>query len=174
VIWQSDKTWSDRFIGEIKSILGAVLISTAEPEDDALRNTDLITLTLRDGLRVACRVRKHCYLADYGDEFTIRCSRPSGNETEMDKVLAGWGDFLFYGFADEQEASLAAWLVGDLAVFRDWHRRYLATHQDWPGELRSNHDGSSAFMVFGVHDIDPHFVVARKRAQQRSVIEAMS
>ena len=27
-----------------------------------------------------------------------------------DKVLAGWGDFLFYGFADEQEASLAAWL----------------------------------------------------------------
>jgi hypothetical protein len=162
--WQADKTWSDRFLPEIKSILGTVLIDVAEPTDDALRNTDLITLTMRGGLRIACRVRKHRYLATYADEFTIRCSRPSGTETEIDKLLAGWGDYLFYGFADAQEVTLAAWFIGDLQIFREWFAWYRRTYHDWPGEMRRNHDGSSNFMVFGVHDVDRRFILARKES----------
>ena len=95
--WQTDKLWSDRFVPEIKSALGQVLIDVADRDEDTLRNTDLITLKLRGGLRIACRIRKHEYLSRYADEFTLRCSRPSGAETEIDKLLSGWGDYLFYG-----------------------------------------------------------------------------
>lgn len=162
--WRDRKAWSDRFIPEIKSILGGLLIDVAEPADDSLRNTDLITLTMRGGLRIACRVRKHRYLATYADEFTLRCSVASGRETEIDKVLAGWGDYLFYGFANAEETALSTWVVGDLAVFREWFAWYRRTYHDWPGEMRRNHDGSSNFMVFGVHDVDRRFIVARKES----------
>jgi hypothetical protein len=162
MIWQADKVWSDRFLPEIKSILGRVLIDVAEPADDAQRNTDLITLTMRGGLRIACRVRKHRYLATYADEFTIRCTRPSGTETEIDKLLAGWGDYLFYGVANAEETALAAWFIGDLHVFREWFAWYRRTVHDWPGEIRENHDGSSKFIVFSVNDVDRRFVLARK------------
>jgi hypothetical protein len=161
VTWETDKAWSDRFVPEIKSILGGVLIDAADPDDDALRNTDLITLTLRGGVRVACRIRKHHYLSKYGDEFTIRCSRPSGTETEIDKLLSGWGDYLFYGFADETESRLAAWLVGDLHVFRRWLHRYYQAYGESPGDMRRNHDGSSAFFAFGIYDVGRGFIVAQ-------------
>ena len=163
MIWQADKAWSDRFIPEIKSILGTVLIDAAEADDDVMRNTDLITLTMRGGLRIACRVRKHRYLATYADEFTIRCSRPGGTETEIDKLLAGWGDYLFYGFANADETALAGWFVGDLQVFRDWFASYRRSFHDWPGDMRRNHDGSSKFLVFDIHEVDSRFVLARKQ-----------
>ncbi len=162
MIWQADKAWSDRFLPEIKCILGSVLLDVAEPADDALRNTDLIVLRLRAGQRIACRVRKHSYLSSYADEFTIRCTRPSGRDTEIDKLLDGWGDYLFYGFANAEETGLAAWLVGDLEVFRQWFAWYRRTLRDWPGEMRRNRDGSSKFMVFNVHEVDPRFILARK------------
>jgi hypothetical protein len=159
--WKADKTWSDRFLPEIKAILGQTLIATAKMDDDQLRNTDLITLRMPGAVRIACRIRKHPYLQKYADEFTLRCSRPSGNDTEIDKVLAGWGDYLFYGFASHRETELASWFIGDLNIFREWFRWYRRTFQDWPGEMKSNHDGSSAFLVFTIHDIAPQFVVRK-------------
>jgi len=159
--WNDDKVWSDRFLPEIKAILGETLIATAEEDDDQLHNTDLITLRMPGAVRIACRIRKHAYLQRYADEFTIRCSRPSGNDTEIDKVLAGWGDYLFYGFASHRETELANWFIGDLNIFREWFSWYRRTFQDWPGEIKRNHDGSSAFLAFAVHDIAPEFVVRR-------------
>ena len=159
--WQSRKAWSDRFLPQIKRILGTCLIDVANAEEDALRNTDLMTLRLPGAVRIACRVRRHAYLAQYADEFTLRCSVPSGRETEIDKMLAGWGEYLMYGFANREETGLATWLVGDLSVFRDWVSRYRHQFGRWPGTLRSNADGSSSFMAFRIDDVDRHFVVAR-------------
>jgi len=164
VAWVNSKTWSDRFIPEIKRILGEHLIEVPEADEDTHHNTDLITLCLPAEVRIACRVRKFEYLQKYGSEFTLRCSRPSRRLTEMDKLLDGWGDYLFYGFADAEETALAAWLIGDLEVFRRWHKQYRATHQRWPGYLKRNPDGSSHFTAFGIHDVDPKFIVARKMA----------
>jgi hypothetical protein len=164
VNWRTDKSWSDRFIPEIKTILGRTLIEVAPADEDALRNTDLITLSMRGGLRVACRIRKHEYLAKYGDEFTLRCSRPSGRDTEIDKLLDGWGDYIFYGFSDEHHRRLAAWLVGDLRILREWIASYHRDHKAWPGEIKANRDGSSQFLVFRISDVDPRFVVARQIA----------
>jgi len=80
--WETDKKWSDRYLPEIKSILGRCLIAEPPIEEDQERNTDLMVLRL-DAVRIGCRIRKAGYLEKYGDEFTIRTSRPSGAKTEL-------------------------------------------------------------------------------------------
>ena len=173
--WRHDKRWSDRFIPEIKRILGEQLIEVANDTEDQQHNTDLISLRLPGDVRFACRIRKHGYLANYADEFTLRCSRPSGRDTEIDKLLAGWGDYLFYGFADEAEQALAAWFIGDLNVFREWISWHFPAKGYWPGELKENFDGSSKFMAFDVNEVRRDFVVARKVAtESRGLVHGLS
>jgi len=147
--WHTDKRWSDRFLPEIKRILGETFIGEAPAEDDAVRNTDLIVLRLRE-LRFACRVRKHHYMERYRDEFTIRSGRTSGNKTELAKIAEGWGDYLFYGFCDESEQRLAWWCIIDLNAFRTWFVRELLANDKGvlPGEGRDNGDGRSSFRCF--------------------------
>jgi len=50
--WEEDKAWSDRFIPEIKSILGRHLISEASIEEDQEHSTDLMVFTLKPLKRV--------------------------------------------------------------------------------------------------------------------------
>ena len=97
--WKADKRWSDRFLPQIKQILGLHLIDEPPVEEDMRHNTDLIVLRL-DAVRVACRVRKYQYYLEYTDEFTVRERRPSGERTELAKIIQGWGDYMLYGFAD--------------------------------------------------------------------------
>lgn len=156
-----DFDWQRGLIPEIKRILANYLIAEAPAAEDMQRNTDLIVLKL-DTVRVACRLRRYKYLASYGDQFTIRTSRPSGAQTELSKMLSGWGDYIFYGFATPDGTALDAWLLGDLSVFRLWHHREL-----WaggrPGEERSNGDGSSDFRAYRIDALPSNFVVSRKR-----------
>lgn len=157
--WQADKRWSDRFLPEIKAILGTHLIAEPPIEEDAERNTDLMVLRM-DAVRVACRVRKHNYVSRYGHEFTIRSGRPSGVKTEITKIIEGWGDYLFYGFCDRGERELCQWVLGDLKAFRLWFNRQCVTGTV-PGIEKPNTDGSSTLRAFPVNDI-PGFVVARR------------
>lgn len=161
--WQGDKRWSDRFLPEIKSIIGAHLIGEPPMEEDAERNTDLMVLKM-DAVRIACRVRRPGYRAAYGNEFTIRSSRPSGAKTELGKVIEGWGDYILYGFSDAQERSLAGWLLGDLKIFRAWYARELAglPPGSYPGTQKENHDRSSKFYVFSTDQLPRDFLIARK------------
>lgn len=161
--WKADKRWSDRFIPEIKSILGVHLIGEPPQEEDAERNTDLMVLKL-DAVRIGCRIRKNQYAARYGDEFTIRAGRPTGIKTELTKIIEGWGDFFFYGFSDEAEARLSTWVLCDLKVFRIWYVRKLATMDagEVPGFGKNNTDGSSNFAAFNLAWFPDKFVVARK------------
>ncbi len=163
--WKRDKQWSDRFIPEIKSILGTYLIGEPPVEEDAKRNTDLMVLKM-EAVRIGCRVRTHQYLARYGNEFTIRFGRPSGIKTEATKIIEGWGDYFFYGFSDPESNRLAAWLLGDLKVFRRWFNRYLAANKGkLPGTGQDNRDGSSSFRAFIVGDLPSEFIVGRKQAE---------
>lgn len=157
--WRDDKRWSDRFLPEIKRILGEHLIAEPPIEEDAERNTDLMVLRL-DAVRVGCRVRKHQYLRDYGDEFTIRAGRPTGAKTELTKIIEGWGNYFFYGFSDADERALARWFIGDLNALRIYINRQLVINQGQPpGKERSNADGSSSFRVFRQAEV-PGFVIA--------------
>lgn len=158
--WKTQKAWSDKFLPEIKSILGIHLIAEPPVEEDAQHNTDLIVLRL-DAVRIACRVRRNQYLGGFGDEFTIRAGLPSGMKTELTKVVEGWGDYLFYAFADETETRLAKWTLADLRVFRLAFNQYLCRHDkgDIMGCRKDNHDGSSYFQVFLWSDFPPAFVI---------------
>lgn len=153
--WEHDKRWSDKFLPEIKSALGRLFIGAAPVEEDQERNTDLIVLKL-EAVRVACRIRKHKYLAGYGRDFTIRAGRPTGTKTELTKIIEGWGQYLFYGFADEDEEGLAAWRVADLSALRiGLNRRLYAEGPAWQdSRTRKNVDGSSTFLAIPWDEFD--------------------
>jgi len=152
--WTEDKRWSDRFLHEIKGIIGQAFIVEPPQEEDVEHNTDLIVLRF-DSIRVACRIRKCQYMEQYGNEFTIRAGRPSGVKTELTKIIEGWGDYLFYGFADEGETVLAKWEIINLDAFRLWFNRMLVKNKgELPGKLRQNKDGSSSFIAFDIGDVD--------------------
>ena len=158
--WERDKKWTDDLLPHVKRILGEHLIGQAPHEEDAKRNTDLIVLKL-DAVRIACRIRTYKYYLRYPDEFTIRVDRPSGMETELTKILKGWGNYFFYGFSDDGKAYLVKWTLGDLNAFRIWFQRQTAMSpaRVIPGTLQRNHDGSSDFRAFKVCEV-PDFVIA--------------
>lgn len=168
--WEQDKRWSDRFLHEIKGILGQHLIGEPPVQEDQERNTDLIVLKM-DAVRIACRIRKYSYWLQYQNEFTIREGRPSGFKTELTKIIEGWGDYLFYGFADAGESSLFFWRLLDLKVFRIELFRKLAQSpvRSLPGVAKANGDKSSTFRAFSIPDFPKTITVASGGQQLDSV-----
>lgn len=159
--WEQDKKWSDKFLPEIKRILGEHLIDEPAIEEDQERNTDLIVLRM-EAVRVGCRIRRFKYLQQYADEFTIRAGRPSGIKTELTKIIEGWGSYFFYGFSDEQEIGLSKWMLCNLNVFRLWFNRELKTNNGkTPGTKKPNKDNSSFFVAFKVDALPKNFIVAK-------------
>lgn len=157
--YDADKRWSDRFIPRIGEIVGRKLLVPAPYVEDAFRNTDLMVLKM-EGVRIGCRIRRNKYADKYGDEFTIRCGRPSGNKTELAKIVEGWGDYFFYGFSSADEKNIENWTLCDLNVFRLWLMRYMASHKGGiPGNAQRNTDGSSGFLAFKFADLPDDFIV---------------
>jgi hypothetical protein len=176
--WQADNRFARRFVPHMQRILAPLLICEAAPEDDQQRNTDLLILR-GEVKRVACRVRRHEYLRRFPGEFTLRCSRPqSGLETELDKVVRGFGDYFLYGFAEPDDDRLAAWFVGDLNVFRLWYSQQIVRGRGvLPGRLLANADRSSDFRAFRLADLPPAFAITEvcfrpAQAQQPSLFAA--
>lgn len=160
--WENDKRWSDRFLPEIKAILGRFLIKEASREEDAERNTDLVVLKM-DSVRIACRIRRNAYLGSYGNQFTIRSGRPSGIKTELTKIVEGWGNFLFYGFSNKEETQIEQWKIADLNVFRlEFNRKICALPRlQIPGYTQKNQDRSSSFLAFDWCQFSKGLVVAQ-------------
>jgi hypothetical protein len=135
-----DWNWSDRFIPEIKRIVGPRLLEPAKLEVDRNQATDLVTLRARE-IQIACRVRRPAFGNAYTRQFTIRSHRNSGAKTEFDKIVEGWGDWMLYGFAAvNSESALSNWSLIDLHSFR----AHLIKNPDAirKGE-RANSDGTS-------------------------------
>lgn len=163
-VWRDDKRWSDKFMPEIKKILGLHLIGEAPIEEDRQRNTDLIVLTMK-AVRIGVRVRRANYLNGYCDEFTIRAGRPSGMETELSKILRGWGDYFFYGFGND-DGELLRWTLADLGEFRiQFHRKTVGLGGEIPGIMKMNGDESSAFLCFKWSDFSAPLVVAQSKTE---------
>jgi len=162
--WKKDKQWADRFMPEIKGILGLYLIGEAPYEEDATRNTDLIVLRM-EAVRIGVRVRKTYYEKEYPYEFTIRTSRPSGAKTELTKMVEGWGQYFFYGFSDTAGQRLSSWCLLDMNKFRLWLNRHLFHNGGkMPGIAKSNGDKSSDFRAFNRNEIEklhPGFIVGK-------------
>jgi hypothetical protein len=165
--FDSDFDWQRGLIPEMKRVCANYLIGEAPAEEDQQHNTDLIVLKL-DPVRVACRLRRNSYLERWPDEFTIRAGRPSGALTELQKILSGWGDYIFYGFASADETRLAAWMLGDLKMFRLWHSQQLLAIGKPPGVGQRNGDGSSTFRAYRIGELPERFVIARRTIAARS------
>ena len=148
--YSDDRTWSDRYIPAISQIVGPHLVVPAPLEIDRRQGTDLIVLKARD-MTIAARVRRAGYATRYPYDFTVRCRRDSGAETEMRKVLLGWADWMFYGFAHDTEPdALSRWYLLDLDIFRFVLAR-AGYRAGWRSlcEERDNGDGTH-FLVFDV------------------------
>lgn len=152
------KQWSDQFILEVKSLLGMYLISTAALEDDRERATDLIVLSL-GAMRIAVRIRDFDkYYKSYGNQFTIRSRGRGGAKTELQKIVDDeWGDYFFYGFADDEIGLIKCWTICRLDVFRNcYHPRTL------PGIERENAGYDTCFKAFYWKWFPPEFVIAQE------------
>ena len=158
--WETNKKWSDKFLPNIKPILGTHFIAEPPIEEDQDHNTDLMVLKM-DSIRFGCRIRRYKYYNNeqYRNQFTIRANLPSGGKTELNKIVAGWGDYLFYGFSNAEEDDLVRWIIGDLKVFRTWFNRCL-WNSDIKWQLKNNKDGSSDFMAFNRYDLPTNFIYA--------------
>lgn len=142
----TNREWSDRLIPQIKRIVGPFLLEPANFELDAKQATDLIVLNARD-IRIAARVRRPGFATRFPYEFTIRSHVPSGYKTEITKVINGFGDWFFYGHADE-ETKISRWFLVDLSAFRAALIRGKVSLEKKEVE---NGDGTK-FLAFDVRD----------------------
>ncbi len=147
--YNKDRRWSDRFIPEIKRIVGPYLLEESSFEVDTQQASDLVVMRA-NGLTVACRVRRPEYYR-YRYDFTIRSMRDSGAETEQVKIYKGWADWMFYGHAvpecDAVESpGFRGWMLLNLNSYRF---QMIAYREKIAKEHKGNRDGT----YFNVYDI---------------------
>ena len=76
--YATNRNWSDRFLPEIKQLIGGHLLETSPDPFDHMEATDLMMLDARD-MRVAARVRRPGYARRYPHQFTVRSAVASGS-----------------------------------------------------------------------------------------------
>lgn len=85
-----NRLWSDQFLPEIQAIVGQQLLQPSPELEDQTQATDLMMLDARD-MRIAARVRRPGYAKRYPYQFTLRAKLPSGEPTELGKIVEGYG-----------------------------------------------------------------------------------
>lgn len=160
--YDADRRWSDAFIPAIKKIVGPLLLEESSFEVDTQQAADLVVMNARDKT-IACRVRRCGYADRYGYEFTIRAKRDTGAKTELEKIVDGFGDWMFYGHAAEDGMNVSRWMVISLPALR----AAIIRKQAVPIK-QSNGDGTH-FVAFDVRAlpesclVSANFVVERER-----------
>lgn len=144
--YQIQRNWSDQFIPDIKRIVGPLLMETADFEDDVRRNTDLVVLRM-DATRIMARVRRNQFLRRYPNDITIRLKPDQYGESEFTKLMDGWGDYLFYGFAHATRPKVESWIFGDLQVLRDWINEQVKGGDAEQVNHQTNTDGTHFLTV---------------------------
>jgi len=112
-----DREWSDRFIPELRRLIGPYLLQPSTVDEDQHQATDLVVLKARD-MTIACRVRRSEYRQRYIGQFTLRSRRDNGTKTEFRKIVEGWADWMFYGFHTGTGTAIAPWYLINLTTFR--------------------------------------------------------
>lgn len=149
--YRNDIELEKKFAKMIKAILGCQFISQSTYLDQK-EATDFAIFEVRS-FKVGARLRRYRYLKRYGDEFTIRWSRPSGVPTEIHKIRQGLVDYILYGFIDGQECNMLQYFIGDLVVFRQYEPQPIA--------ILPNDPYDSEFAAFKLSQFPKEFVVKR-------------
>jgi hypothetical protein len=149
-----DRTYGDRFLPEIKKLITPHLLVPTPDLIDQKEAADLMVLHGIDK-RIAVRVRRPGYADQYPHQFTIRCQRDTGTETELSKIINGWGDWLFYGHATEDEKAVKPWWLIDLRAFRAALIREARNGMTLKSGDMPNGDGTY-FKWFDIRSFPPH------------------
>jgi hypothetical protein len=148
--FETDSKLEYKFAKTIKSILGNQFI-IKDINLDLKEGADFLVFRL-EPIRVACRLRRFEYLK-YNSDFTIRWSRPSGVDTEYQKIIKGLVDYILYGFIDQGEEKIISYFIGDLKVFRDSGVK--------PFQIKPNNPPDSEFAIFRLKDFPQDFVIKK-------------
>ncbi len=145
--WGADKYWADLHLAEIERVIREqarqiIKVNVSSSEKDRKFATDYEIKVV--GGDVACRIRKWAYWHQYGD-LTLRYTRPNGQETEVAKIMRGYGDWYLYAWA-RPDATFGAW------VFVDLHR-LRKTSLIGAADIQCNWDGSSQFKCIALPDL---------------------
>jgi hypothetical protein len=146
---------SQKFMPEVRSILGRYILRSSTLEEDRTQATDLVLEA--KSLRIAVRMRDSKY-ANFANEFTIRATAGGGSLTEFQKIMAGHADWLFYGF-ETIIGKINPWYILDLSVFRTTVRDAMSGLITVGIKDINNNDGS-AFKAFQINTFPPSFVIA--------------
>jgi len=110
---------------------------------DIEQNTDLFYFEYKR-LRIACRTRFDISSATYND-ITIRSRLATGSPTEIDKINAGWGDYMLYCWGTHD--NIDEFIIIDLVEFRENQEYFIKIRDKW------NDDGRSAFNSYDLRKI---------------------
>ena len=149
--FKEDYAWQEKYLNAIKCIVGPLLLEPAPLEVDMAEATDMLILRAKD-MRIGCRVRRADYVG-FKHQFTLRSKRDNGATTELAKVIDGWGDWLFYGFAEDNNLpALSYWHVIDLHA---WRAHMIRDKRPIKRGEMPNGDGTH-FMWFDVQSFPPN------------------
>ena len=164
--WELDKVKSDKFMPQIMGICGSCLFKPAHLALDQRQATDLVI----DPVCVAVRVRDNKWLP-YADEFTIRSDRPSGVLSEMEKISAGFGTHLFYGFGDmDHGGDLIHWTLANLNVFRLTNYQTLTAGGRLFSQILENSQADHAkFFTFKWSNFPEDFIIGSSITRIKAV-----
>lgn len=123
-----------------KHITTLASVRLGTDDEDMKQATDMV-LEIHGGT-IAVRVRDARY--KYRD-LTIRSSVPTGNQTEIDKIRAGFADWYIYGWADQQQIS--EYILVNLAQVR--YAKLLET----PRRQIRNRDGTT-FIAITINELN--------------------
>ena len=134
--YEDKRKFSDKFVTEVKKILGEQFLIEAPLIEDLKKNTDIRSFVMWP-IRYGFRVRSNSDI-HFNKDFTLFYESPKGSEIEVEfhKMLKGYGDYFLYGFADEEEKGFACWGICNLNVLRGFIENYAAKNNgELPGKI---------------------------------------
>lgn len=135
------------FATKIKQILGETFIQK-DIKADLEQATDFAVFTIKP-FKIGIRLRTYNYYGRYPNQITIRWSRPSGVETEIDKIRKNLVQYIFYGFIDEAAEKIIQYVIIEAEVFKDIK----------PVEVRQNNPYDSELAIYDLGQIPSFFIV---------------
>jgi hypothetical protein len=170
--------WARRFDVSVKRALGEATYQQASMKDDMERGTDFVLYTTGKS-RIAARVRESYYWRKgLGADITIRRDRPSGSDTEIHRVMEGWVDLIFYGFAADEESTgeLTSWWLIDTIPLRSWYHKQIERYGRgvFNYSVHYNYDGSSSFYAWNVYGLPEKCIYASSGAPRQKMAIVLS
>lgn len=141
VSFENDNNFTSRYNQKIKELAAQYIIQVASPFRDMKQATDFDIKKCA----LAARIRRGDKLDEkYKYDITLRFRRESGAETEFSKVMAGHGDWFFYGHASGIGIDISTWYLIDLEVLRQEIRAKVPLKFS----VIQNGDNQTSFIAF--------------------------